>query len=144
MFLSTEARRTLLLGLPVVPVPIIYEGTLSSAEDLQRLVGPSRLKSPGWREALLRAADASGSRTELVERQTEDSNLVEGLYVRHESDGFVRERCKFVRGDFQQAIAAADGHWLDRPILPNGLAPGVDIFASEIGAAGAYDDPSAM
>ena len=41
-----------------------------------------------------------------------------------------------------QAIQAADGHWLDRPILPNGLADGIDIFAPVLGVKGAYDDPS--
>lgn len=56
-----------------------------------------------------------------------------------ETANYVEDRFKFVRADFLQAIEAADGHWHDRPILPNGLAEGVDIFAPELGVEGAYD-----
>lgn len=80
----------------------------------------------------------------MVEKQTEDSDLAEGLYLKLERDGQVAGRFKYVRGDFLQAIQSADGHWLDRPILPNGLAEGIDIFAEQLGAEGAYDDPTSL
>jgi len=143
-FLSTTARRELLFGLPVMPVPVIEIGEVGSIEALGALVRPSLYRSGAWRDALSAAAAASGSRPDMVAMQTDDSDLAEGLYLKLERGGEVAERFKFVRGDFLQAIAAADGHWLDRPILANRLAPGVDIFAPVLGMEGAYDDPSAV
>ncbi|WP_208350441.1 RNA ligase family protein [Pseudaestuariivita rosea] len=140
-FLSTAARRDVLFGLPVMPVPVVFQGHVNSVAQLERLVQPSLYKSTDWRAALDRAAQTSGSRADFVEKQTEDSDLAEGLYIKVETDHLVEERLKYVRDDFIQAIQAAEGHWLDRPILPNALADGVDIFAPVLGVKGAYDDP---
>lgn len=138
-FLSTPARRALLKGLPIMPAPVLHEGAVSSRADLERLIRPSLYKSPDWRRALDEAARRSGARADFVAKQTEDSDLAEGLYIKVEAEGVVRERCKYVRADFLQAIAASESHWHDRPILPNGLAPGVDLFAPTLGGEGAYD-----
>ncbi len=144
VFLSTLARRNLLSGLPVMPVPVVHVGEVSSPEELEGLIRRSQYKTSNWREALKAAAEMSGSRLEMVERQTEDSDLAEGLYVKLEPGKSVLERFKFVRSDFVQAIAASDGHWQSRPILPNRLAEGVDIFASVLGVKGAYDDHTSI
>ena len=138
-FLSTPARRALLSGLPVMPVPVLQIGAVASVEDVRSLIGPSVCKSTDWQAALDQAAKDSNSRPDMVARQTDDSDLAEGLYLKHEADGRVVDRFKFVRGDFLQAVQAADGHWLDRPTLPNRLAHGVDIFAARLGQEGAYD-----
>ena len=138
-FLSTPARRALLNGLPVMPVPIVFDGMITSIEQMDTLVRPTPFKSPNWRSALDRAATASNSRPDMVDQQTEDSDLAEGLYLKDEREGHVVDRYKFVRGDFLQAIQASEGHWQDRPILPNGLADGIDIFAPTLGIKGAYD-----
>ena len=138
-FLATDARRALLRGLPVMPVPVVHEGPVTSVAQLQRLVRPTPYKSAQWQDALAVAAAQSGSRADMVARQTEDSDLAEGLYLKQEAAGWVEDRFKYVRADFLQTIEAADGHWHDRPILPNGLAPGVDIFAPTLGTEGAYD-----
>ncbi|MEM7616231.1 MAG: RNA ligase family protein, partial [Pseudomonadota bacterium] len=138
-FLSTAARRSLLTGLPIMPVPVVYQGEVTSVDRLSRMVRPSLYKSADWRDALAVAAERSGSRPDRVDQQTENSDLAEGLYLKLEGADHVRDRFKFVRADFLQAIEAADGHWHDRPILPNALSEGVDIFAPVLGVAGAYD-----
>lgn len=138
-YLSTAARRLLLTGLPVMPVPIVHEGEVKSVDQLNRMVRPSQYKSADWRDALAVAAEKSGSRPEMVDQQTEDSDLAEGLYLKQEDADQVLDRFKFVRADFLQAIQAADGHWHDRPILPNILADGVNILAPVLGVEGAYD-----
>lgn len=143
-FLSTAERRAALFGLPVMPVPVVYQGELTSAAQLESLVKPSLYKSADWREALREAALASGNRLAMVDRQTEDSDLAEGLYVKQEEGRSVTGRFKFVRADFIQAITDADGHWQSRPVLPNRLADGIDIFAPELAVKGAYDDPDAI
>jgi len=139
VFLSTGARRALLQGLPVMPVPVLHHGPLKDVAQLQALVKPSLYKSPDWRDALLLAAEGSGNRADMVEKQTELSDLAEGVYLKQEQDGIVVDRFKFVRSDFVQAIEASDGHWQDRPILPNGLADGVDIYAERLGLDDSYD-----
>lgn len=138
-FLGTAARRSLLAGLPIMPVPVVHQGPVTSADQLVSLVQPTQYKSSHWRDALRMAAQRSGSRLDMVDQQTEDSDLAEGLYLKQETADCVQDRFKFVRADFVQAIQAADGHWQDRPILPNALADGVDIFAPVLGVEGAYD-----
>jgi len=123
-----------------MPVPVLYEGEISSLEMVTSLVKPSLYKTESWADALATAAISSGSRPDMVNKQTEDSDLAEGLYIKRESGDAVTGRFKYVRADFHQAIMASEGHWHDRPILPNGLAKGVDIFATGLGQEGAYDE----
>lgn len=138
-FLSTAARRSLLTGLPIFPAPVLHQGEVTSVDQLGAMTRPSLYKSANWRDTLALAARQSGSRSDMVDQQTEDSDLAEGLYLKQEDQEWVQDRFKFVRADFLQAIQAADGHWHDRPILPNALADGVDIFAPALGVKGAYD-----
>lgn len=139
IFLSTSARHELLKGLPVMPVPVLYEGQIGSLEMVTSLIKPSLYKTESWEAALMKSAAQSGNRPDMVVKQTENSNLAEGLYIKEECEGAVTSRFKYVRADFHQAIMASEGHWHDRPILPNLLADEVDIFAPILGQEGAYD-----
>jgi hypothetical protein len=127
-FLSTPARRALLHGLPVVSVPVLHEGPVPQQTALLDLVGPSLYKSADWRQCLRGTVVATGQSWPHVERQTEHSDLAEGLYVKHEDAEQVLARMKYVRPGFVQTLLDGDGHWQQRPILPNQLAPGVDLF----------------
>ena len=60
--------------------------------------------------------------------ETDASSLMEGLYVKLERDGIVQARYKFVRASFLQAVAQSGSHWLERPVVPNQLAPNVSIW----------------
>jgi hypothetical protein len=53
---------------------------------------------------------------------------MEGLYVKVEEGGEVRARYKLIRASFLTTVVDSGGHWLDRPIVPNRLAAGVDLF----------------
>lgn len=127
-FLSTARRRALLEGLPVVPVPVLYEGVATAPQDLPDLVGPSRFKGPRWRQRLVEEAAARGLDVALALRETDPSDRMEGLYVKVEEDGRVVERYKWVRADFLTAVLDSGTHWLRRPIIPNALADGIDLF----------------
>ena len=81
IFLSTSGRRCLLKGLPVMPVPVLYEGQVGSLDELLAWVKPSLYKTGDWAEALANAAIRSGSRPDIVEKQTEDSDLACLLYT---------------------------------------------------------------
>ena len=128
LFLSTTARKRVLEGLAVVPVPVLYQGPGQSQQHLLSLVRPSLYKSKDWRLELEKAVQRRGQYLEIVQRQTEDCDLAEGLYVKWEDDREVLGRYKYVRPGFVQSILDADGHWQKRPILPNQLQPGTSLY----------------
>jgi ATP-dependent RNA circularization protein (DNA/RNA ligase family) len=98
-FLSTEARKNLLAGGPVLSVPVLG---LTPASMIDTYIRRSLYFS---------------------------TEMMEGLYLKKEDAAHVIERFKYVRTDFLQAVANSDSHWMDRPIEPNRLAEGVDLFA---------------
>jgi hypothetical protein len=128
-FLSTDRRRALLDGSPVRSVPVLWQGVVDEPARLPALVGPSLYKSPGWRDALATAAVAAAIDPDRAGRETDPSDLAEGLYVKVEEDGVVVERYKWIRASFLTAVVDSGTHWLARPILSNQLAPGADILA---------------
>jgi hypothetical protein len=127
-FLATEGRRAIIDDLPVVSVPMLDVRTISTAAEVAALIGPSLFKSAGWRERLAEVAASLDLDPATVLRETDPSDLMEGLYIKVEEDGRVVARAKFVRSSFQAAIDQSGGHWQDRPIVPNQLAEGVDLF----------------
>lgn len=127
-FLSTERRQALLAGLPVESVPVLASGTIESLIALIGMIGPSRCKSADWRQSLNAAARAEGSNVERTMAESDQSDLMEGLYIKVEESGCVAERYKFVRAGFLAAVADSDSHWQSRPVFPNRLRPGIDLF----------------
>jgi hypothetical protein len=128
-FLATSRRRQLLDGLPLVSVPVLHEGPLARLPQLTKLVGRSLYKRDDWREQLRAAAVERGLDPERVARETDASDEAEGLYVKHEEDGRVVGRYKWIRASFLTSVVDSGTHWLARPIVPNGLAEGVELFA---------------
>ena len=131
VFLSTDRRRELLAAAPVASVPVLRSGPAASLDELLALVGPSLYKSAAWRERLTESSAAHGVDNERVWNETDRSNLMEGLYVKVEEGGAVVERYKYVRADFLTAVFDSGTHWLKRPIVPNRLRDGVDLFGGE-------------
>jgi hypothetical protein len=128
-FLSTAHRRILLEGAPVASVPVLSEGTFASHRALTAHVGRSRMKTEHWRRRLARAAEARDLEPSRIEAETDPSDDMEGLYLKVEEQGRVSGRFKYVRASFLTSVLESDSHWLNRPIVPNELAPGVDLFA---------------
>lgn len=129
-FLSTPVRHALLAGGPVLSVPVLYEGDMPRhAKALRTLVRPSLARSADWRAAFEQAVVQQDQPLDLVRQQTDLSELAEGLYLKTESDGRVTGRYKWVRPDFVQTILDSGSHHSRRPVLPNQLAPGVDLYA---------------
>jgi ATP-dependent RNA circularization protein (DNA/RNA ligase family) len=127
-FLSTPMRRKLLAGLPLAAVPVLHEGKIASPAALKALIAPSLYKSARWREVLAAAVEAGGHRAAYVDKQTDISDLAEGLYIKVEENGSVTDRFKYVRHDFLTAVLDSASHWQSRPILPNQLRLGVTIL----------------
>jgi hypothetical protein len=127
-FLSTDRRRALLAGLPLESVPVLWSGQAQSLEELVALVGPSRYKGPRWRERLGEVCRDRGLDAERVWAETDASDLMEGLYIKVEEGGRVVQRYKYVRAGFLTAVVDSGTHWLQRPIVPNQLRDGADLF----------------
>jgi hypothetical protein len=125
LFLSTPRRRALLAGSPVVSVPVLHEGLLPFPAMMRR----SLAKSPAWRQALERTVQRQRLDLDLCWKQTDKSDQAEGLYIKLEDAQQVLARFKWVRPDFVQTILDSGSHHSTRPIVPNGLAQGVDLFA---------------
>ncbi len=128
-FLSTAQRRALLAELPIVSVPVLWEG--DDRPPLSRLITRSRYKSSAWRDRLALAAAEQALDPDLVARQTDPADNAEGLYVKVERADEVILRCKLIRATFLTSVIESGSHWLSRPILPNRLRADVDLFAAD-------------
>lgn len=127
-FLSTDRRRARLDQSPITSVPVLWSGEAKSFNKLVALIGPSLYKSAQWRERLIEAGVAKKLDIERLKRETEASELMEGLYIKVEEAGRVVARYKYVRASFLAAVMDSGSHWMDRPILPNQLRDAVDLF----------------
>jgi hypothetical protein len=97
-FLSTGRRKELLRGGPMLSAPVLKSGI---DINLESLISRSRCST---------------------------SETMEGLYLKHEENGTVQGRFKYVQSSFLQDVADSEEHWMDRPIEQNRLRPGIDIF----------------
>jgi hypothetical protein len=128
-FLSTPRRAELLDALPfVVSVRVLHSGPVGSYRQLVGMAGPSAFVRPGAAQLLRDTCAERGLDPEQALRESETGGLMEGLYIKHEQDGVVKERYKYVRAGFLQTVFDSQSHWMDRPILPNLLAPGASLF----------------
>jgi len=131
-FLSTAGRGELLKGLPVVSAPVLWTGHVRSAKQFDSLITASRFQTPRWRAALIEACEARGVDHSRVRNETDAAGLMEGLYLKVEGESWVVERYKFVRPSYTQTVEESDNHWLERPVVPNRLRDGVDIFSKQL------------
>lgn len=119
-FLSTPERRKMLDGSPVISVPVLHEGGMpKNLDDLLKLVGNSSAKTESWKTDLKEVCKRHGLDFERALGETDQSDLMEGLYVKFETDTETIGRAKWVRHGFLQTILDNDTHWLSRPIIPN-------------------------
>ena len=128
VFLDTDRRHEMFEGSPVVSVPVLWHGQGKSLDHLHDLVGMSLYKSDNWKDSLRTAIRAEGLDPERLANETDPADEMEGLYIKVESGGLVTDRYKFVRASFLTSVVESGSHWLNRPIVPNRLAAGVDIF----------------
>jgi len=129
-FLSTKRRHEMLGELPIVSVPVLYAGVMpADLEQLKKLIYRSLAKSRNWRANFERQVLREGLPLELTWKQTNQQDESEGLYLKVENGDFVEARYKFVRPGFTQTILDSGSHHFARPVLPNLLAEGADLYA---------------
>jgi RNA ligase len=127
-FFSTVVRRELLKGIAVASVPVLLEGKLQSHQQLVNLLQHSHFIGSEHIDRLRELCVEQGLNADLAIQQTNQSALMEGLYIKVETPELTISRYKYVRADFLTTILQSETHWLDRPIIPNQLAIGVDLF----------------
>ena len=131
-FLSTNKRRELLKGSPfIVSVLVLFEGRLDSLNELTSYLGKSHFKSERFPDVLEKQCLEQGLSYETVKRQTDSTDRMEGIYIKVEEGDFIVDRLKYVRSSFLNTILDSETHWIDRPMVPNRLKPGTDLFARE-------------
>ena len=132
IFLSTKQRQEMLKDYPFIEsVKVLYAGTDHKKKMLQDLVTQSYFIDDQHLETLKNLAQAKNLDEAQVLKETDNKNLMEGLYLKIETENEVTERYKFVRHSFLSAVLNSEGHWLNRPIIANQLKEGIDIFSLE-------------
>lgn len=132
-FLDTPSREKLFEGLPVLGVPVLYEGP--APKDLRELVSylkPSLARTPAWRENLEKEIQRRGFDVHKTIQNLHQNDLAEGLYIKVEEDGQTVERYKWVDRYFVQALVDNGRHHSEQPFLTNWLADGVDIYSPSL------------
>ena len=120
IFLSTMGRITTLTGHHYIfSVPVIAAFKPISLSQITDCVGKSRYQSPKWRESLEKQCNLTEQNLEQVLQETDQSGLMEGLYIKNESDRKVDHRYKYVRSGFLETILNSGSHVRDREPIAN-------------------------
>ena len=109
-FLSLNTRTEMLAGTGLHTVPVLHQGPLD-IDQLRALIGPSAYQSE-FDNPITGRPD----------------NLMEGLYLRTESETSVTGRGKMVRPEFIEKVKQSE-HWQHQAMIPNRLAPNADIWS---------------
>ena len=128
-FLDTPSRRKITERLPVCSAAVLAEGSFSRMREVLRYLGDSTYITADHILHLRETAEKEGLDADRICRETDPGHTMEGLYIKVEEDGEVRQRVKYVRNTFLQVVEESGTHWLERPIVPNGLTrPVEDLF----------------
>lgn len=120
IWLSTEARKELFKYQDFIKhVPVISSGMPASLKEITDLVGKSKYQTDNWKKSLQNVCEKSGNDISIALQETDSSNLMEGLYIKHEDEGRVVNRYKYVRLDFVNKIINSGTHIKDRVLIRN-------------------------
>lgn len=121
-YLDTKSRHQLIKDLPISSVPVLKVGKFQSMEELLKLLGKSNYITDRHLQNLRSESEKLGLDAERQLRETDNTDIMEGLYIKVEENGEVVDRMKFVRASFLQTVETSETHWLERPIVPNKLS----------------------
>ena len=121
VFLSTDRRKELIKNLDVKSVPVLAAGKFKKLDDVLKYLKNSNYITENHRENLKNEALKYNQDIDRVFKETENTMLMEGLYIKVEENGEVVDRMKYVRYSFLQTVEESSTHWLDRTIIPNKL-----------------------
>lgn len=114
-FLSKPRRRNRLQDLPLPEPPTLYEGSYKKVSNFTQFIGTSPFRSENWRTHLVEDSRVLEIRDPLD--HTDDSRLMEGVYVKVEDENSVVGRLKISRPEFEK-VRDSD-LWKKGRVLPN-------------------------
>ena len=126
VYLDTGRRMEMLDGSIVRSVPVLFDGALTSKEQLLSMIKKSNYIKGDHLAELAKKAEDMGLDKLQVLAETDPSDLMEGLYIKIEDGGEVKSRMKYVRHGYTQAASVEN--WHSHTIIENELESG-DIFA---------------
>ena len=121
VFLDTKTRFFMRekATVDISSVRILENRLFKNMVDIQRCVGLSAFISENAYSNLEKQLVEKNIKGTDVLLELNKDRIMEGLYIKHEEDGIVKDRYKFVRGGFVQTILSAGEHWQKRPTIPN-------------------------
>ena len=120
VFLDTFSRKEILKNLPIYSVPVLDSGKFSSENQVLKNLQKSTYRSINALDNLISQVEELHLNVEEILKETDKSNLMEGLYIKVEENGIVKDRVKFVRDSYIQNQLSTT-KWLDKPIITNKL-----------------------
>jgi len=125
VFLDTPSRMRLLNtnDMLISHVEVLAIRKFESLEDLLSLVDMSHfVTEDSAMDLMVKMQEKHLPKAQMdVLFELNLNRLMEGLYIKWEEDGIVRERYKYVRAGFVQTILESGEHWSKRPTIDNEL-----------------------
>jgi hypothetical protein len=115
-FLGVRARDEVLTRANVSIVARLWSGQFGKAPAFGSFTGPSRYKTSRWREALAESIALLRVPLAAIMPETDDSDWMEGVYVRVEDGSGIVGRMKAHREGYTKVLS---DHWRDRPLIRN-------------------------
>lgn len=125
-FLDTTSRKKLLKDLPIVSVPVLTSGKFNKVDDILKHLKDSNFITNNHLTNLTNEAIKLNLDPSVVQKETDSTKTMEGLYIKVEENGRVVDRMKYVRYTFLQTVEESKTHWLDRTIIPNKLSKDIN------------------
>ncbi len=131
VYLDTPSRRELTSRMPISSVPVLASGGFQTKDAVLAHLGHSNYIRPGHIERLIAYCEENGLDVTERLRETDNTEIMEGLYIKIEENGCVTGRLKYVRAGFAQGAIEAAHHWLHKEIIPNQLAVPLESIFEE-------------
>jgi len=128
-YLGTLERHRMFMGTPVTSVAVLWNGIVDDVSDIEELIGNSLFKSVDWKSNFVdELKQARIINVDEAFKNTDNSNLMEGLYIKIEHENQVKNRLKLIRPDFISNIVENDIHWAENEPIFNRLRPGINMW----------------
>lgn len=122
IWLSTSKRQELLKEANFIQqVPILTCFKPSSLSQIISLAGKSLYINDNWKNILELKCNMGHFDLDKILQETEQNDLMEGLYIKYEDDNKVLDRYKYVRYNFLKTILNSKTHIIDREFMSNEL-----------------------
>ena len=119
IWLNTFHRNELNKNTAILQVPVLAQFKPSALSQITDLIGKTKYQSDNWMEYLVKQCQFAKINSKIVFKETDQSGLMEGLYIKQEDDKQVVNRYKYVRHDFLQTILNSGTHLIDRAPIFN-------------------------